>query len=249
MPDMQFQPMSHAAVTLNPNAPLQDVLQSPSDEAQSVQHDWRGLPVETTRAGAATPTEAKLSKPNVAVISHGGTPSAAEDQLDALDDGAFPFLTATGTTLSSALTASGPVPHAPALPVPQVATQIATALAQNADGSTDLALAPEELGKVRLKMKPDAGNPDRMVVMITFERPETLELFRRHAGELADALRSAGYAGADIGFGQEGSFASGSDRRESSPGLSSGGALRAEPSDITSPPARLLAGASLDLRL
>ena len=35
-----------------------------------------------------------------------------------------------------------------------------------------------------LKLKPDAANPDRMVVMITFERPETLDLFRRHAGDL-----------------------------------------------------------------
>jgi hypothetical protein len=67
---------------------------------------------------------------------------------------------------------------------------------------TELALAPEELGKVRLRMEPDSANPDRMIILISVERPETLDLLRRHAGELAEAMRNAGYSGADIGFGQ-----------------------------------------------
>lgn len=86
--------------------------------------------------------------------------------------------------------------------IPEIAGQLHAALTCSADGTTDLALAPEELGHVRLRLKPDAKDPDRMVVTITFDRPETLELFRRHSGELAEALRAAGYSGADIGFGQ-----------------------------------------------
>ena len=53
-------------------------------------------------------------------------------------------------------------------------------------------------------MQADAQNPERMVVMLTFDRPETLDLFRRHADQLADALREAGYSGADISFGRSG---------------------------------------------
>ncbi len=148
--------------------------------------------------------------------------------------------------------------HAPLLaggqqlgPVPQIAAQITAALSRSADGATELALSPDELGHVRLRLEPDAANPDRMVVMITFERPETLDLFRRHATELADALRAAGYAGADIGFGQGQSGSAGND----APGSGSAhGSQARSPSDAafptppTSPP-QLAAGTSLDLRL
>lgn len=140
-------------------------------------------------------------------------------------------------------------PQPVSLPVPQVASQIAAGLSRSPEGTTELALSPEELGHVRLKLKPDAANPDRMVVMITFERPETLDLFRRHAGDLTEALRTAGYAGVDIGFGQEGGGASKSDRPQHA---SSSGLGRSAAPDSTNPIATtpsLMAGASLDLRL
>jgi hypothetical protein len=140
-------------------------------------------------------------------------------------------------------------PQAPTFPVPQVAAQIVADLSRSPEGTTELALAPEELGHVRLKLKPDAANPDRMVVMVTFERPETLDLFRRHAGELTEALRAAGYAGVDIGFGQEGGAASGSDRPQQ--GIDSGyePITAADSADPIRTAPRLMAGASLDLRL
>jgi hypothetical protein len=88
--------------------------------------------------------------------------------------------------------------------------QIATALAQRPNGVTDIALSPDELGRVHMTLQADAQNPDRMVVYLTFDRPETLDLFRRHADQLAEAIRTAGYAGADINFGQSGTGAGGS---------------------------------------
>jgi hypothetical protein len=88
--------------------------------------------------------------------------------------------------------------------LPRFVAQLAGTLVHRADGQTDVALSPEELGHVRLSMQADAQNPDRMVVMLTFERPETLDLFRRHADQLADALRAAGYSGSDISFGRSG---------------------------------------------
>jgi hypothetical protein len=127
--------------------------------------------------------------------------------------------------------------------------QIVAALSRSADGATELALSPEELGNVRLRLEPDAANPDRMVVMITFERPETLDLFRRHAGELAEALRSAGYAGADIGFGQEGAGSGGFDRSADRSANRGTGHEGLDPAPSHSPAPRLAAGASLDLRL
>ncbi|MES2549155.1 MAG: flagellar hook-length control protein FliK [Pseudomonadota bacterium] len=134
----------------------------------------------------------------------------------------------------------------PALPV---AAQIVAALSRSADGATELALSPDELGTVRLRLEPDAANPDRMVVMITFERPETLDLFRRHAGELADALRDAGYSGADIGFGQDQSGSGGSEGAAARFAGRATGQDQPEPDLSHSSAPRLAAGASLDLRL
>jgi len=88
--------------------------------------------------------------------------------------------------------------------LPRLAAQLAGTLVHRADRQTDVAFSPEELGHVRLTMQADAQNPDRIVVMLTFDRPETLDLFRRHADQLADALREAGYSGADISFGRSG---------------------------------------------
>lgn len=146
---------------------------------------------------------------------------------------------------SGATSAPSPVPF----PVPQIAAQIGAALSQGSDGTTELALAPEELGKVRVRLKPDATHPDRLVVMITCDRPETLDLFRRHAGELGDAFRSAGYAGADIGFGQQGSGHADPGRREGTGSRSPDGGTGADPGAAAPPVPRLGAAASLDLRL
>jgi len=165
-----------------------------------------------------------------------------------MTDAGLPGLAATlpanpGTT-NATLSATVVAPQ-----VPQLAAQIGAALSQSADGATELALSPEELGKVRVRLKPDAANPDRLVVMITFERPETLELFRRHAGELSDAFRSAGYAGADIGFGQQGGGQPDPDGRETTAGRSLGSVLRPDPAGAPPPSSRQDGAASLDLRL
>ena len=163
---------------------------------------------------------------------------------------------ALGAPAASGSASSGATIHSPAgalapqsTPVPQVAAQITAALTRSADGATELALAPEELGQVRLRLEPDSGNPERMVVMITFERPETLDLFRRHAGELAEALRAAGYSGADIGFGQDHAGSPGNDAQGGGSAQRSQDAPETSASASPSPPPRVAAGASLDLRL
>ncbi len=130
--------------------------------------------------------------------------------------------------------------------IPQVAAQLVGVILKSPDNSTILALAPEELGRVQLRLEPDANNPDRMVVMISVERPETLDLFRRHASELAEAIRNAGYSGADIGFGQHGQ--GGSQNQQNAAGWA-GRTLTPDEPGPTPIPSRPAVGASLDLRL
>lgn len=204
------------------------------------------LPDVTAPAPAAPPTAAPAVP--AAVPDPSATPDQAAARAD--DDQALGL---PPPPLPSPPGASVPMPGAsgPAqLPVPQVASQLAAALSRSADGATELALSPAELGHVRLRLERDAKHPDRVVVLITFERPETMDLFRRHAGELAEALRSAGYAGADIGFGQQ--HGGGQDRNQDLPRPASEpmfGPAAAETGPISSTAPRLMAGASLDLRL
>jgi len=140
-----------------------------------------------------------------------------------------------------------PGPATTPVTMPQLAAQVTAALSHGTAGETELALSPGELGHVRVKLKPDTANPDRLVVMITFERPETLDLFRRHAGELAEAFRAAGYAGADLGFAQQGSGQS--DPRGQPAARGFDGTPSSEPAGDLHPSPRHSGAASLDLRL
>lgn len=69
-------------------------------------------------------------------------------------------------------------------------------------GQVDLTLNPAELGRVRLSMAPgEAG----LVVSIQADRPETLDLMRRHSEQLMQEFRQAGFERAELSFGGTGS--------------------------------------------
>ena len=90
--------------------------------------------------------------------------------------------------------------------VQPVARQIVAALvppptnggvqAITAAGVTEIALSPEELGRVQISV----SGHDKPLVVITAERPETLELLRRNADLLGAELREAGLEGGALSF-------------------------------------------------
>lgn len=84
--------------------------------------------------------------------------------------------------------------------VPQaLAQQIAVAVqSRDAGKSTiDLRLAPKELGRVRLSLTHHEGV---VTVNVSAERPETLDLLRRHVDALARGLLDVGYHEARFSF-------------------------------------------------
>jgi hypothetical protein len=225
--------------------------------APAADFSWSGRPdgeadpaaSHVVSAFAARPTPVEMAPPAAMPVSQTALQTLLTEWVQSLDDSSS---TETGLALATmpgtqTSVATATLPSPAALPVPQIAAQITGALARTANGSTELTLSPEELGRVQLRLEADAADPDRMVVMISFERPETLDLFRRHAGELAEAIRAAGYSGADIGFGHEGGSQAG-DRQD---GFAKGGPHSSATTSL--PPAperpRLMAGSSLDLRL
>ena len=83
-------------------------------------------------------------------------------------------------------------------PSPQI--QIAEAVRRMTDGTIELRLEPEELGRLRLKMIPEG---DHMRILILAERPETLDQLRRHSADLDRTLRELGYGQTEFQFGQD----------------------------------------------
>ncbi|WP_181711263.1 flagellar hook-length control protein FliK [Roseovarius sp. TE539] len=81
----------------------------------------------------------------------------------------------------------------------QIAAQIATGAARGADRPVDVVLNPAELGRVRLSMTASDG---MMIVSITADRAETLDLMRRHSDTLAQEFQDIGYEGTKFEFGK-----------------------------------------------
>ena len=83
-----------------------------------------------------------------------------------------------------------------------VLRQLGEKLSEGAEGVVEIALSPEELGKVRLVIAPG----EKPAVTVFADRPETFDLLRRNAETLDKELRNAGIFGADISFsgGNEG---------------------------------------------
>ncbi len=153
-----------------------------------------------------------------------------------------------GTGGSGPGTGAGASSPGPAGPAQQVADAVRQGFAR---GSVDIALHPEELGRVRLSFSPaEAG----LTITIQADRPETLDLLRRHADLLGNDLRQQGFGTISFEFGaQGGRDGRGADTRM--PALSSGEIAAADgtvQNDPVSPAIQTLQTApsgGLDLRL
>jgi hypothetical protein len=77
---------------------------------------------------------------------------------------------------------------------------MAVAIAQKAGQSTDIALQPEELGRVRMSLSVIENS---VTLTVFADRPETADLLRRHIDLLAQEFRTLGYADISFAFGGE----------------------------------------------
>lgn len=74
-------------------------------------------------------------------------------------------------------------------PLAEPHRQIADAIVRTSSGQVEITLDPIELGRVTVLLGED-GNPGRLALLV--ERPETLELIRRHSDQLLRDLRENG---------------------------------------------------------
>lgn len=121
-----------------------------------------------------------------------------------------------------------------------VAQQMAAQVTQHAGRMTEIALNPEELGRVRLAMTAvDAA----ITLSVLAERPETVDLLRRHIDVLAQEFRALGYDDINFSFNDDG-------RADDGPALAPDGTAIEQNEDLETPVQLAMRPISgLDLRL
>lgn len=82
---------------------------------------------------------------------------------------------------------------------PHIARQIVEVISHAAHRPVEIALSPQELGRVRISLSTDDG---AITVNILAERPDTLDLMRRHIDQLGQTFRAMGYESISFSFGQ-----------------------------------------------
>ncbi|MBB1491722.1 MULTISPECIES: flagellar hook-length control protein FliK [unclassified Paracoccus (in: a-proteobacteria)] len=108
------------------------------------------------------------------------------------------------------------IAEAPALHRPPPAEphrQIADAIVRTRDGQVELILNPVELGRVTVLLGTE-GNPGHLAMFV--ERPETLDLIRRHGEQLLRELRDGGMSDPSLDILQQDSHDSPQDRNRRS---------------------------------
>lgn len=119
---------------------------------------------------------------------------AAQTGLDALKGAANTSAVPNTAAPNTAAPSPAPAPahlNAQILPHAQAA--------QN--GPVEIVLNPAELGHLRFEIRPKG---DQVQVILSAERPETLDMLRRNGEQLVQELRGAGFSGASISYGQWG---------------------------------------------
>ncbi|MDE9450087.1 flagellar hook-length control protein FliK [Aliiroseovarius sp. Z3] len=203
------------AVTATPNvtmdgrlrsAPHAQVLDDPAQPTGSEQRSLDG----STNGGAktshpqstpmlsltATPASVGSPNPTIAAV-HPVDDTFTTAETFVASDEPLPEMTAPHfrDVGQSAPTVRAP-PELPRL----IAAQLADVVRSNPDKPVELTLNPEELGRVRMSFQTEAAS---LNVFVQVERPETLDLMRRHIEQLAQDMHELGYDEVSFSFQQQ----------------------------------------------
>lgn len=163
--------------------------------------------------------EAAAPERGAEVFAADRPPSASSDQAAAPSDTGGPSSAGTEPARSVAppggapfaapqpgnVSAVAPHSHLPqthALQPPAPHRQLADAIVRTKDGVVEIQLDPVELGRVTVLL----GTDHRAGLGIIAERPETLDLIRRHSDQLLQDLKENGMPDARLDFTRQDSF-------------------------------------------
>ncbi|HHW33454.1 MAG TPA: hypothetical protein GXX24_04855 [Paracoccus solventivorans] len=130
-------------------------------------------------------------------------------------------------------------------PLAEPHRQIADAIVRTSSGQIEITLDPVELGRVTVLLGED-GNPGRLALLV--ERPETLELIRRHSDQLLRDLRENGMPDARLEDLRQDDSAHRRDNPPRAPGQPEGESPDRIPPLLAAETARPVALGRLDIR-
>ncbi|WP_408592872.1 flagellar hook-length control protein FliK [Paracoccus marcusii] len=148
-------------------------------------------PPPVDRAAPDRPAPTVARDPVIATRSEIALPAGLAETLAEL-----PFGTDSHAPAARATAAAGSGWQAASHDPRPVLQQVTDALVSTRGDRTEIALSPEELGRIRLVM----SGPDRGQITIWAERPETLDLVRRNADLLTQQLADAGVSAGSLDF-------------------------------------------------
>ncbi|WP_186766706.1 flagellar hook-length control protein FliK [Puniceibacterium confluentis] len=149
-----------------------------------------------TVAKPAKPTPKGIpDKPRILSTGNAAAPGETRQRFDST----IPFLPAENLGGTQTFQSSGaPLPSRGEYAA-SVMRQVIEITGKIQDGPVELRLNPEELGRVRMHM---ASADQGIMLHITSERPETLDLLRRHIDQLRSEFSDLGYTSVEFTFGQ-----------------------------------------------
>lgn len=152
--------------------------------------------------GGAARSDGSVETAESSEVASFGMPDDARPaptEASAPSSGAIPAVRAEGVDRSAPPPVASQIRRAvqSALPAPVVTHSLDVASGQVTDRQIELRLDPAELGAVSIVLQ---GNEDTLVVRITAERPDTLDLMRRNSDQLLAELRAAGIGDAQMSF-------------------------------------------------
>jgi len=194
-PDTAANPLPRTVSTLAPKL-NGEFLTEPDSSVPISDQRWGSNPSSLAVKSTSTPAVASefVGKVVGGAVSQSIDPETKTFFLDEGRTDDIPVLS------KESLTPNGPVRFSESVfshpgTARAVASQVMDALSNAQSKKIEIALNPEELGRVRMVLSTtDAG----ISVSIVAERPETLDLMRRHIGQLTEEFRNLGYV--DIGF-------------------------------------------------
>lgn len=195
----QTQTGSQAQMDVSPNAGRK------SDDV--AKRDAEAQVKPAVEVSARTDQKSKLASPT-AVSSMASATSPSLTQVAAAQDAGNPDIPLVINGDVEAATnwdsrATTPASLAQTLARPEtpgmIGRQMAEVLQRLPDRPVELALNPEELGRVRLSI---SAAESGITVSVLAERPETLDLMRRHIDQLAREFQALGYTNINFAFNE-----------------------------------------------
>lgn len=201
--------LAHTPASVTP--PAQAVIPLPDLAAPTLQQGRKNatpeVPPQQAAAVVALPQNTNMATtpivPLITTTTAAPLGQEAADKNAALAVETFTLGRGDGPTATHATSAQ---PVARADLASHVARQIADVVHHMPARPVEITLSPEELGRVRLSVSThDTG----IVLNVIAERPETMDLLRRHIGQLGEQFQALGYE--NIAF----SFSGGGDAQTS----------------------------------